>query len=76
MISFNEPWVCIANCSNPDGVDYIVPGNDDAIRAINLYTSAVARFIDVYSRIEKRADAQIDAIDLRYDTGLAVSYKH
>ena len=22
--------------SNPDGVDYIVPGNDDAIRAINF----------------------------------------
>lgn len=35
----------------------------------------VQRFIDVYSRIEQRADAQIDAIDLRYDTGLAVSYK-
>jgi len=29
----------------------------------------------VYPRMEKRADAQIDAIDLRYDTGLAVSYK-
>ena len=35
----------------------------------------VQRFIDVYPRMEKRADAQIDAIDLRYDTGLAVSYK-
>jgi len=35
----------------------------------------VQRFIDVYSRIKKRADAQIDVIDLRYDTGLAVSYK-
>ena len=35
----------------------------------------VQRFIDVYSRIEQRADARIDAIDLRYDTGLAVSYK-
>ncbi|WP_286823588.1 30S ribosomal protein S2, partial [Idiomarina sp. UBA1919] len=23
--------------SNPDGVDYIVPGNDDAIRAVQLY---------------------------------------
>ncbi|PCI62627.1 MAG: 30S ribosomal protein S2 [Gammaproteobacteria bacterium] len=23
--------------SNPDGVDYIIPGNDDAIRSINLY---------------------------------------
>ncbi|ASM55116.1 cell division protein FtsQ [Pseudoalteromonas nigrifaciens] len=35
----------------------------------------VQRFIDVYPRMEKRADAQIDAIDLRYDTGLAVSFK-
>lgn len=28
--------------SNPDGVDYVIPGNDDAIRAIKLYTSAIA----------------------------------
>ena len=28
--------------SNPDGVDYIIPGNDDAIRAIKLYVVAVA----------------------------------
>lgn len=29
------------NCS-PAGVDYVIPGNDDAMRAINLYASAVA----------------------------------
>ena len=29
------------NCS-PDGVDYIVPGNDDAMRAIELYTALIA----------------------------------
>ncbi len=28
--------------SNPDGVDYIIPGNDDAIRAVNLYVGAMA----------------------------------
>lgn len=28
--------------SNPEGVDYIIPGNDDAIRAIQLYLSAAA----------------------------------
>ena len=28
--------------SNPDGVDYIIPGNDDAIRAIKLYVQAIA----------------------------------
>jgi small subunit ribosomal protein S2 len=29
------------NCS-PDGIDYIIPGNDDAMRAIELYSSMVA----------------------------------
>jgi len=28
--------------SNPDGVDYVIPGNDDAIRAIQLFVAAVA----------------------------------
>ncbi|RRJ85110.1 30S ribosomal protein S2 [Aestuariirhabdus litorea] len=28
--------------SNPDGVDYVIPGNDDAIRAIQLYVKSVA----------------------------------
>ncbi|MBE0482004.1 MAG: 30S ribosomal protein S2 [Bacterioplanes sp.] len=28
--------------SNPDGVDYVIPGNDDAIRAIQIYASAIA----------------------------------
>ena len=29
------------NCS-PDGIDYIIPGNDDAMRAIELYAAMVA----------------------------------
>jgi small subunit ribosomal protein S2 len=28
--------------SNPDNVDYIIPANDDAIRAVTLYVSSVA----------------------------------
>lgn len=28
--------------SNPDNVDYVIPANDDAIRAVTLYVSAVA----------------------------------
>lgn len=31
--------------SNPDGIDVVIPGNDDAIRAIGLYTTAVAEAI-------------------------------
>ena len=30
------------NCS-PDGVDYVIPGNDDAARAISLYCDLVSR---------------------------------
>lgn len=28
--------------SDPEGIDYVIPGNDDAIRAIRLYVSAAA----------------------------------
>lgn len=28
--------------SDPDGVDFVIPGNDDAIRAIQLYVKAIA----------------------------------
>ncbi len=28
--------------SNPEGIDYIIPGNDDAIRSIRLFVEAVA----------------------------------
>ena len=31
--------------NNPDNVDYVIPGNDDAIRAITLYTQGIARAI-------------------------------
>ena len=33
--------VCDSN-SDPEGIDYLIPGNDDSIRAIRLYVSAVA----------------------------------
>ena len=32
------------NCS-PEGVDHVIPGNDDAMRAIQLYASAVAEAV-------------------------------
>ncbi|MEE4245510.1 MAG: 30S ribosomal protein S2 [Kangiellaceae bacterium] len=40
--------------SNPDGVDYVIPGNDDAIRAIQLYVSSVADTI-----LDGRQSAQV-----------------
>jgi small subunit ribosomal protein S2 len=39
--------------SNPDGVDYIIPANDDAIRAIKLYVKVLAEAIS-----EGKAEAE------------------
>ncbi len=37
------PVIAIVDSNNsPDGVDYVIPGNDDAMRAIQLYVAAVA----------------------------------
>lgn len=37
------PVVAIVDSNNtPEGVDYVIPGNDDAIRAIQLYVNAIA----------------------------------
>lgn len=33
--------ICDTNC-NPDGIDFVIPGNDDAIRAIRLFSTAIA----------------------------------
>ena len=42
--------------SNPAGVDYVIPGNDDAIRAIRLYAASVAD-----ACLEGAASAQVGA---------------
>ena len=31
--------------NSPDGIDYVIPGNDDAIRSIKLYVQAVAEAV-------------------------------
>jgi small subunit ribosomal protein S2 len=41
------------NC-DPDGVDYIIPGNDDAIRSISLFAGGIADAIIEGSRISER----------------------
>ncbi len=42
----NIPVVAVLDSnSDPHGVDYPVPGNDDAVRAINLYCELVAEAV-------------------------------
>ena len=47
--------------SNPDNVDYVIAANDDAIRAVNLYVTAMADAIIAgkeYAKTQGGADAQ------------------
>jgi small subunit ribosomal protein S2 len=50
-----------SNC-NPDGITHIVPGNDDATRAIALYCDLVARaVIDGLSESERKLGGDVGA---------------
>ena len=44
------------NC-DPDGIDYIIPGNDDAIRSIDLFASRIADIClegqEIYKAVQK-----------------------
>jgi small subunit ribosomal protein S2 len=58
----NIPIVAIvdSNC-DPDEIDYIIPGNDDAIRAIRLLTSRVAdACLAGRARYEEKMQAESD----------------
>jgi small subunit ribosomal protein S2 len=48
------------NC-DPDDIDYIIPGNDDAIRAIRLITSKIAdACIEGQEKLEEKRQAETD----------------
>ena len=38
--------MCIRDSSNPDHIDYPIPGNDDARRAIDLYCNLIKETIN------------------------------
>lgn len=46
------------NC-NPDGIDFIVPGNDDALRAVRLFASKMADAIVEGQQTVKEGGAEI-----------------
>jgi small subunit ribosomal protein S2 len=52
------PVVAIVDTNHsPEGVDYVIPGNDDASRAVKLYARAVADSI-----LDGRANAVADVV--------------
>jgi small subunit ribosomal protein S2 len=52
------------NCT-PEGIDHVIPGNDDAMRAIQLYTSAVAEaVIEGKSSVPQMAVSEDEFVEL------------
>jgi len=68
-IRLNIPIVAVVdtNC-DPDEIDYVIPGNDDAIRAIRLLASRVAdACIEGRERYEEKAQAEADKQEDEHD---------
>ncbi|WP_295800980.1 30S ribosomal protein S2 [uncultured Microbulbifer sp.] len=57
--------------SSPEGVDYVIPGNDDAIRAIKLYTTAVADAVLAGTADAGGATAQNEYVEASDDQAAA-----
>lgn len=68
------PIVAIVDTNgDPEGIDYPIPGNDDAVRAIELFTSKVAEAIieGKKSRLEKELQKEASSAGLEETSGLA-----
>lgn len=54
------PVIGVVDTNNsPDGIDYVIPGNDDAIRAIQLYVEAMTNAI----QDGKRSSGKMDEVE-------------
>jgi small subunit ribosomal protein S2 len=57
------------NC-DPDGIDYIIPGNDDAIRSIRLICSKIAdACIAGHNLAEERLRAEVETEKMKEEAG-------
>ncbi len=57
--------------SNPDGVDYIIPGNDDSMRAIKLYTTSIADAILEGKASVSTGDAEEEMVEVAAESEAA-----
>lgn len=58
------------NC-DPDDIDYVIPGNDDAIRSIQLFASRIAdACLEGKAKHSEKADAAVDKAD---DEGVSIA---
>ena len=59
--------------SAPDGVDYVIPGNDDSMRAIRLYTANIADAVLEGRASVTTADANDEFVEVQEDSAEAAS---
>jgi small subunit ribosomal protein S2 len=58
------PVMALADTNaNPDEIDYIIPGNDDAVRAIKLIMGALADAVIEGEQMRKAADFNEDGAE-------------
>lgn len=57
-----------SNCS-PEGVDYIIPGNDDALRAVRLFSSRIADAVIEGQQMRSRENEEADAVSPEQTAG-------
>lgn len=62
----NIPIVAVVDTNNsPDGIDYVIPGNDDAMRAVQLYLTVVAdAILDGRMQARTRQGAEDEFVEL------------
>ena len=61
------PVVAVVDTNNsPDGIDYVIPGNDDAISAVRLYLDAAATAVaDARSVLAQAAGSQDEFVEVQ-----------
>lgn len=64
------PVVAVVDTNNsPEGLEYVIPGNDDAIRAIQIYVDGAADAIaDARSILAQSAGQHDDFVEIREDS--------
>ena len=63
--TLNIPVVAVLDSnSNPDGIDYPIPGNDDALRAVSLYCNLISEsIIDGLQAELLKQDKEVDLVE-------------
>ena len=60
----NIPVICLADTNaDPDGIDCIIPGNDDAIRSIKLIVSKLADAVEEGKKLRENKAASTQKIE-------------